>query len=117
METTPFLTIGIPTWCRADYLKNNLLSLTRQIASLPPDAVEIVVSDNASDDATPAICMELAQAFSFLRYHRNQTNIGANANFEQVITLAKGHYVWLLGDDDLIAEHSIEKVMHDIRQS
>ena len=116
MEALPFLTIGIPTWCRADYLKNNLDSLTRQIASLPDQTVEILVSDNASDDATPTLCTDLARQFPFLRYHRNQSNIGANANFEQVITLAKGQYVWLLGDDDLLAENCIEKVIQDIRQ-
>ena len=43
-------------------------------------------------------------------------NKGANANFEQAIAMAQGQYVWLLGDDDLIVEDSIEKVLMDLQK-
>lgn len=116
MENAPFLTISIPTWHRAEYLRQNLDNLTRQIARIHSHPVEIFISDNASEDNTGEVCRQFTSAFPFVRYHRNTSNIGANANFEQAIAMAKGQYIWLLGDDDLIVEGSIEKVLRDIEK-
>lgn len=111
----PFLTIAIPTWNRHKPLQENLLSLIKEIGNTLDDKVEVLVSDNASTDETESLCNNLCDNHSFIRYHRNPENLGANANFQNVIQLAHGQYVWLLGDDDLVVEGSLSKVIHDIQ--
>ena len=62
---------------------------------------ELVISDNSSTDRTGAICREFAMRDSRVRYHRNATNIGAAANFDRVIHLARGRYLLWAGGHDL----------------
>lgn len=113
----PFLTIGIPTWNRFLPLQENLLALIKEISTSFADEVEIFVSDNASTDQTESVCLSLCKEYYFIRYHRNPENYGANVNFQNVIQMARGEYVWLLGDDDLIVPGSIAKIIHDIRSN
>ena len=39
--------------------------------------VELIISDNASTDATQAISLEYAASHPRVSYHRNEKNIGA----------------------------------------
>jgi glycosyltransferase involved in cell wall biosynthesis len=61
---------------------------------------ELVISDNASTDATRAICESYAQRDSRIRYHRNSRNLGISQNFRKVARLARGTwFTWLAHDD------------------
>ena len=64
-----------------------------------PD-LELVISDNASDDGTEEICRQFARSDSRVRYHRQPQNIGLVANFNTVLHLARGPYFKWMGDDD-----------------
>lgn len=112
--TSYSLTISIPTWNRLPYLQENVDQLLQEIAKLPQAHIEILVSDNASTDGTQAYCESLAKTYSFFSYIRNATNLGANKNFQQAVQEAKGDYVWLLGDDDLIVENCLGGILNDI---
>lgn len=116
MTNIPFLTIAIPTWNRSEYLKKNLDQAILQIEQLAPGKVELLVSDNASDDETENCCRTYQARYSFFTYHRQEYNKGANANFQTVLSLARGEYVWLMGDDDLLAENILEKIIHDLNE-
>tara|TARA_R110000868_G_scaffold69306_2_gene204250 strand:- start:1361 stop:2449 length:1089 start_codon:yes stop_codon:yes gene_type:complete len=110
------LTIGIPTWNRCVYLTKNIEALIAQIQQSDIESmVEILVSDNASTDETKAYLTSLTAQHSYVTYHRSDTNKGANANFQFVVEAAKGKYVWLLGDDDLLVDDVIKKVMCDLQ--
>jgi glycosyltransferase involved in cell wall biosynthesis len=61
---------------------------------------EIVVSDNASDDATPEILRDYAQRDTRLRLHAHAENVGVLENVNRVFDLARGEFVRLLGVDD-----------------
>ena len=39
--------------------------------------LELIISDNASTDATPAICAGYAARDSRVRYHRHERDLGA----------------------------------------
>ena len=61
---------------------------------------EVLISDNASTDSTPAICDEFAARDRRIRYHRQAHNIGASANFDHVMKQATGRYfMWAAADD------------------
>ena len=53
----PLLTIAIPTYNRADHLAGLLAVLEPQLAALPQ--IELLISDNASSDATPEVIAAL----------------------------------------------------------
>jgi Glycosyl transferase family 2 len=62
---------------------------------------ELIVSDNASDDATERICREYALEDERLKYERSETNLGAVWNFNRVFERARGEYFMWAAFDDL----------------
>ncbi len=61
---------------------------------------QLIVSDNASTDATSEICNELAREDSRIFYFRQAINIGAEANFDFVLQAADSEYfMWAAADD------------------
>jgi len=88
----------IPTYNRAPFLEALLRALVEDKGALP---VEIVVSDNCSTDRTGKILEEYSGRHG-VRYSRNGENLGAVRNVLKVMGMAKGEYLWILGDDDLI---------------
>jgi len=106
----PLLTIAIPTFNRAPYLRELLSALFDQLIAQP--RVELIVSDNASPDETPALIQGYQDRGLRIRYIRNETNIGADANFLQCFELARGKYVWIVGDDDIIPSGALDRVLY-----
>jgi abequosyltransferase len=104
----PLLTIAIPTYNRADCLNVLLRELIPQITD---DRVELLISDNASPDHTPKIVDAYCPRDVKINYIRNRENIGPDANFLQCYNLAKGEYVWIVGDDDVIVPGGLRQVL------
>lgn len=107
------ISICIPTWNRATYLQNTLTSIAPQLG---PD-VEVVVSDNASDDGTREVVSRYQQKFSEIRYVSNDANLGFDRNLLNSLEHASGEYVWFFGSDDLLDENGVEIVRRRILQS
>ena len=105
----PVLTLAIPTYNRAANLELLLRTLAPQLAAEP--AVELLISDNASPDATEALVRGLIAAGLRCRYLRNQENIEADPNFLQCYHEARGKYVWIFGDDDLLLPGALSFLM------
>lgn len=108
MSETIF-SICIPTYNRNNILLNNLQCLARN--NTPK--IEVVISDNASTDET----YKTVNAFikdnhlSNFRYFQNEKNIGPDANFKKVLSLATGKYAMLLGDDDYLKDNFMNVVI------
>ena len=106
---TPLLSICIPTYNRLPYLKELLASLLPQVEAAAPGSVELCVSDNASTDETAAYLKSLTSPA--LRFWTNPENVGGDRNFLVCIRQARGEYVWLVGDDDLVPSGSVARVL------
>ncbi|MEJ7797551.1 MAG: glycosyltransferase family A protein [Solirubrobacteraceae bacterium] len=113
---TPLLSICIPTHHgRAAALAVALDSVLEQLPS-PDGEVEIVVCDNASQDATADVVQERrAHHLGVLSYHRNPTNIGFAHNIVRAAEHAAGRFCWLLGSDDALAAGGVENVLATLR--
>jgi hypothetical protein len=94
--SSPLFTIGIPTFNRAEFLKESLYAAINQ--NYPN--LQIVVSDNASSDNTESVVNSFKD--SRITYHRNDSNVGAAGNFARTLELANGKYFSWLQDDDII---------------
>ena len=111
MQAQPLLTIAIPTYNRAVYLRQALVQLQLEISSYQLSNIEIIVSDNASSDSTQQVVAELQDSGLNIRYLLNADNIGSDANIAQCFNTSKGHYVLILGDDDLFYDGSLKWLM------
>jgi glycosyltransferase involved in cell wall biosynthesis len=61
---------------------------------------ELIISDNASTDDTPAICERYAKQDSRVRYHRQPRNVGLAPNHNFCVEQARGDlFKWAAGDD------------------
>ncbi len=109
----PLLTIAIPTFNRAEQLRGLLDVLVPQLANVPE--VEVFVSDNASEDATPAVIAAAQATFqqrgARIRAHRHCTNLGSDANFAFCFAQAAGTFFWMCGDDDLIVPSAVAQML------
>jgi glycosyltransferase involved in cell wall biosynthesis len=70
---------------------------------------ELIISDNASDDRTEAICRAYAARDSRIQYIRQAENRGAAANYNLVLDIASGEYFKWAAHDDLIAPAFLAK--------
>jgi glycosyltransferase involved in cell wall biosynthesis len=105
----PILSICIPTYNRGLFLENCLESIWKSLGK--PDArVEICVSDNASTDNTKEVVSQVQGRMPVVS-HRNEVNVGMAQNFLQVVSMASGEYVWLIGDDDLLMPNAISNLL------
>jgi glycosyltransferase involved in cell wall biosynthesis len=73
--------------------------------------VELIVSDNASTDETARILEEELRNGTRLTYIRNPENIGPDRNFLQCYERAGGKYVWVMGDDDVLAPYALGRIV------
>lgn len=99
------VSICIPTFNRARHLTNCLQSIVSNEVKDRTD-FEVCVSDNGSTDDTEQV-VRRAQDNIDIKYHRNPSNLGIPRNFLNVVDIAQGDFVWLLGDDDLLIPGAI----------
>jgi glycosyltransferase involved in cell wall biosynthesis len=104
------LTIAIPTYNRAKDLNSCLNSIFSQ-TNVNYDDIEFVVSDNNSSDDTETVVREYIKKGFNINYIKNKKNIGPDNNFIQCFNLANGKYFWLIGDDDIVVDGALERIL------
>lgn len=109
----PRLSICLPTHDgRAGLLARALDSIVPQLEAASPGAVELCVSDNGSQDATQQLLADLAERLgASLRTARFEVNQGFTPNLLQVVELARGEHVWLMGSDDEVEPGGVALVL------
>ncbi len=90
------VSIGLPVRNGAD----RVADVVRSVLAQDHENLELLISDNASTDATEAVCRDLARSDSRITYHRQPRNVGLLNNFVYAISAAKGTYFRWIGDDD-----------------
>lgn len=103
-----FFSICIPQYNRWPYLLENLKVLSKQTFR----NFEICISDdNSTEQGKKEILDFLAKSEIFYRFYQQNKNVGYDKNLRSTINLASGKYVFLLGNDDCLAEdYTLEKL-------
>ena len=103
------LSICIPTYNRAKYLKNclNSILLAKSLTTLK---FEVCISDNASKDKILPIINFYKKKKLVINYKRNSQNLGFGSNFYKVVKMAKGEFIWVIGNDDLLYIDALKKI-------
>ncbi len=104
----PHVSLGLPVYNGARYLRQTLDAVLAQTWQ----DFELIICDNASTDATEAICRDYAAQDQRIHYHRNAQNLGAAPNYNRTFALSHGHYFKWVAHDDLCAP---EYLSHGVR--
>ena len=107
MTITPLVTIGVPVLDGAESLAEALESIAAQ--SHPN--VEVIVSDNASTDDTPAIAAAFCASRPRWTYVRQATRLPAAAHFRWLYEQARGDYFMWAADDDSRSPDFVERLV------
>jgi glycosyltransferase involved in cell wall biosynthesis len=104
----PTVSVCLCTCNGEHFLPELLESLSHQ--SQPPD--EVVVCDDASDDATRALLERFAEGAPFpVRLEVNASRVGADRNFARALELATGAVLLPCDQDDVWDPRKIERVL------
>jgi glycosyltransferase involved in cell wall biosynthesis len=90
--------VVIPTYNRSLYLPYAISSILRQ----KNVTFEIIVCDDDSTDTTSQVVKSFHD--KRIRYVKNTTRLGSSANGLKCFLMAKGDYIFTLGDDDFILD-------------
>ncbi len=96
--TETLVTVGLPVYNG----ESTVATAIRSVLDQQYERLELIISDNASQDGTEEICREFAGSDARVRYHRQPENIGLLNNYCYVVTHAGGEYFKWLGDDDWV---------------
>lgn len=107
------LTIAVPTYKRYGMLRESLNSVLECSFEFP---VEIIIVDN--DPVVSPATEEFISAFSNhqFKYYKNSENYGMVGNWNQCLNLAKGEFIIILHDDDLLLTQ-YAKVLNKIHKN
>lgn len=104
MPDEPLVSICIPTYNDGPYIAKTLASIINQSYK----NIEVVISDNASTDKTPAVVTTFTD--NRLRYCRTDTHIGMGLfNFNRAIQLAEGDFIAIYHSDDIYEPTIVQK--------
>src|SRR5437763_2971183 len=98
-EVQPLVSIVIPTFNAEFYVGGAIDSALAQQAV----AVEVIVIDDASADATPSLVSAIAERDGRVRIERFTANAGPGAARNCGFAVARGQWIAVLDADDLMA--------------
>ena len=103
------LSICIPNYNRGKYLNNclNSILLAKSFSSLK---FEICISDNGSKENILSIINLYKKKGLKINFKRNSKNLGFGSNFHKVVNMAKGEFIWLIGNDDLLYIYALKEL-------
>lgn len=101
----PLVSIGIPVY----NAESTIAACIESVLAQSYKNIEVIISDNASSDATSEICQEFQRKDSRIRYFRQELNIGALSNFYFLVEKSSGYYFRWLGSDDVFSSNSVSE--------
>nr|WP_319401055.1 glycosyltransferase family 2 protein [uncultured Carboxylicivirga sp.] len=116
MQQNPIISIHILTYNSADTIRQTLDSVIHQQTSFP---LELVISDDASQDNTPSILKDYKKRFpEIINLEINESNKGIVKNYFDTLLRCRGKYVFdLAGDDFFNSSTAIEQIVVEMEKS
>lgn len=111
---TPLITIAIPTFGRPDLLREAVDSALAQ--ENPGCEYEVIVVDNDPEADSPTGHVMAGYDDPRLRYFRNSRNVGLFSNWNRAFELARGEWVALLHDDDVLNPDYLSAMVAHLRR-
>lgn len=103
----PLVSILVPAFNAEAFIADAICSALAQTEA----AIEVLVADDASSDATARIVADLAAQDSRVRLLRSAVNRGPGSARNRALEAARGEWIALLDADDSFAPHRIAKLL------
>ncbi len=103
----PTVGIGMPVYNGEQFLEAALQSHLDQTF----EDFELLICDNASNDATAEIAQDYAAKDERIRYLRSDCNLGGNPNFNRAFRFSRGRYFRWAACDDVIAPEYLARTV------
>lgn len=110
--TGPAVSVILTVFKRTNYLRAAIRSVLQQSF----DDFELIVTDDADQEETRLVCQEFRED-GRLRYRANQKTLGAPANIAAALREARGRFVCILNDDDLMEPLMLEVLIEPLQKS
>ena len=107
----PLISICIPTRNRADCLAVLLHSIVAQ----NEPGIQVVISDDASEDHTGQVVAAFRDRLPNILYERAGVPLRYDRNVLHVVAMATGTFCWLFGDDDRMEPGALASVSEALR--
>lgn len=101
----PLLSIVIPTKDRQQYA----IAAIQSVLDIPSDEIEVVVHDTSDDDRLGSALSEICPD-PRLRYYHTTPPMGFSETFDKGVSLARGEFIIIIGDDDGIHPEIMDAV-------
>jgi glycosyltransferase involved in cell wall biosynthesis len=108
----PTVSICLPVYNGERYIRYAIKSILEQTF----EDFELIISDNASTDATADISREATARDPRVHYYRVDVNRGSAWNHNRTFKLAKGRYVAWIGHDDVMAKEYIARCVETLEK-
>lgn len=99
----------VPIYNGECYLESCINSILNQGLSI--DECEIICVDDYSKDASRTILTNYASKYGNVKCLFNESNIKTSNSLNQALKLARGKYIWIIGQDDTIEPNSTVKLL------
>ena len=103
MSVTPKISVIIPVYNTAEYLKEAVGSICNQTCK----SLQIIVVDDGSTDSSPEILRQLAKEDSRIEIITRK-NSGQGAARNKGLERAVGEYVYFMDSDDILEPDCLE---------
>lgn len=111
----PILSVCIPTYNRDKYLDKTIESIVKQKRFQETMDVEIVISDNCSEDYTYQIVEKYKNNYGEkIKYYKNDFNIQAKFNIEKALSHGRGSFLKLNNDSLIHIDGSLDLLIDTI---
>jgi len=98
LPVKPVVSVLMITYNHEPYIEQAIEAIVAQKTSFP---IELIIGEDCSGDATRAKALDAQKRYPHLvRVVHGAKNIGANRNFQRVLSLCRGEYVAVCEGDD-----------------
>lgn len=105
------ISLVITNWNGLGLLKKNLT----EIIDKSPEALEIIVADDASTDKSIAYIKQLQKKYPKLTYLKHAKNVGFGRNLNSAVKKSKGDFVVILNNDIRPHKNYIKNTLHHFK--
>jgi len=110
MNKKPLVSIAMATFNGANYISHQIRSILQQSYL----NLEIIITDDASSDATVTILEGFKIKYPQIKIFSNPVNLGITATFEHSIKNCRGEYIAISDQDDIWEPNKIEILLNAI---
>lgn len=100
----PTFSVLLPAYKSAKIIGDTIKSILGQTFS----DFELIIVDDQSPDNTLEVIKEWEKKDKRIKCYQNEKNLGYSRNLERCRQLAKGEYIYLMGNDDILSKYALE---------